>query len=318
MEILEIKQHKFISSYLGSDISFKWLRGNHHGHSTRSDGTDEPLTIVRAYEEAGYDYFALSEHDLLLRREELQPYTKMCVIPAVEVAAKDLQTLQYLGADRVLPAYSLTPSEIMDSVHQAGGLCIFNHPNFKPFHEYATDQMLDSMEGIKGIEIYTGVIERLFGQALATDRWDYLLSKGWKVYGHATDDQHERVDQFIAWNCVQWPDSQAIDPEGIVAALSEGRFYASTGVSISKIESKDNNQCISIESDADEVHWISRNGVVLKKVNGGSSTLTMKELRENPRLHNKELSEAFYVRIECLGHGNKSAWSQPFWIVPEE
>lgn len=46
--------------------------------------------------------------------------------------------------------------------------------------------------------------------------------------------------------------------------------------------------------------------------------MTMKELRENPRLHNKELSEAFYVRIECLGHGNKSAWSQPFWIVPEE
>lgn len=210
---LTLKQHKFISPYLGSGTSFTWLRGNHHGHSTRSDGTEEPLTIIRSYEEAGYDYFALSEHDFLLRREELQPYTKMCVIPAIEVTAKDKQTLLYLGADEILPVRAWTPKQIMDRVHQSGGLFIFDHPNWKPFQDYATDQLLDSMEGIKGIkgiEIYTGVIERLYGQALATDRWDYLLSKGRKVFGHGTDDQHHQRDQFIAWNCVQWADSQVL------------------------------------------------------------------------------------------------------------
>jgi hypothetical protein len=221
-------------------------------------------------------------------------------------------------AEEVLPARTWTPKEIMDRVHQSGGLFIFDHPNWKPFRDYATDQLLDSMEGIKGIEIYTGVIERLRGQALATDRWDYLLSKGWKVFGHGTDDQHDREGQFIAWNCVQWPDSQAIDPQGIVAALSEGRFYASTGVSISKIETKDDNQCIAIESDADEVHWICRDGVILKKVRGGSSSLTMQELCENSNLPKKDPSEALYVRIECLGNGSRMAWSQPFWIVPKE
>jgi hypothetical protein len=315
---LTLKQHKFISPYLGSGTSFTWLRGNHHGHSTRSDGTDEPLTIIRSYEEAGYDYFALSEHDFLVRREELQPYTKMCVIPAIEVTAKDKQTLLYLGADEILPVRAWTPKQIMDRVHQSGGLFIFDHPNWKPFQDYATDQLLDSMEGIKGIEIYTGVIERLYGQALATDRWDYLLSKGWKVFGHGTDDQHHQRDQFIAWNCVQWADSQVINPKGVIAALSEGRFYASTGVSISNIETRDDNQCISVDSDGDEIHWISRNGVILKKVNGGSSSLTMKELREHPNLPKKDLSEAIYVRIECLGRGNRIAWSQPFWVVPEE
>jgi len=115
----------------------------------------------------------LSEHDYLLEREELQPHTKMCVIPAVEVTSKDKQTLLYLGANEMLPAREWTPKQIMDRVHQAGGLFIFDHPNWKPFRDYATDQLLDTMEGIKGIEIYTGVIERLRGQALATDRWDY-------------------------------------------------------------------------------------------------------------------------------------------------
>jgi len=144
------------------------------------------------------------------------------------------------------------------------------------------------------------------------------LSKGWKVFGHATDDQHDREGQFIAWNCVQWADSEDITPQGIVAALSEGRFYASTGVSISKIGTKDDNQCIEIESDADEVHWICRDGIILKKVKGDSSSLTIDELYQFSNVPKRNPSEALYVRIECLGRGSQVAWSQPFWIVPKD
>src|SRR5688572_19559396 len=240
----------FESTYFQEDLSrngaaVRWLRGNHHGHSNQSDGKDDPITILRAYEAAGYDYLALSEHDCLLSPSYLQAHTAMCILPAVEVTSRFNQTLLYLGADGALPKAQWTPKEIMDEVHRAGGLFIFDHPNWLPFPDYTTDDLLDSMDGLRAMEIYTGVIQRMAGSPLATDRWDRLLTKGWRVFGHATDDQHCATDQFIAWNCVQWNSDAVPDAKGIIAALAEGRFYASTGVTISRIGVTDGGKMVT-------------------------------------------------------------------------
>jgi predicted metal-dependent phosphoesterase TrpH len=56
--------HIFVSPYLPLDKPVSWLKGNHHGHSMLSDGADTPEENLRAYEAAGYAYFALSEHDV--------------------------------------------------------------------------------------------------------------------------------------------------------------------------------------------------------------------------------------------------------------
>ena len=50
---------RFTSTYFALDAPCRWQRGNHHGHSTISDGQDEPLEIIRAYEEEGYHYLAM-------------------------------------------------------------------------------------------------------------------------------------------------------------------------------------------------------------------------------------------------------------------
>ncbi len=305
---------RFISTYFDLDTPCRWLRGNHHGHSTVSDGQSEPLGIVRAYEAEGYHYFALSEHDRLLKAEELQPQTSMCILQAIEVTSCFNQTLMYLGAERELPGRELTPREIMEQVHAAGGLFIFNHPNWRPWQGYATDDLLETMEGMRGMEIYTGVIERLPGRANATDRWDKLLSKRWHVFGHGTDDQHNSGDYFVAWNCVQWPQDEPITPEGIVAALAAGRFYASTGVMIHQVGVSDSGQCLTVESDADEIRWVIRDGRIVKKVKGSKSSLTMDEFARLPYIPNGGLKQAIYLRAECPGHGNAAAWTQPFWI----
>lgn len=202
----------------------------------------------------------------------------------------------------------------MEQVHAAGGLFIFDHPNWRPRPDYATDALLDTMEGMRGMEIYTGVIERLKGEAKATDRWDRFLSKGWRVFGHGTDDQHRPDDYFIAWNCVQWPQDEPAAPEGIVAALSAGRFYVSTGVTISRVGVSENGRRVTVESDADEIRWIVRDSVMVRKVRGGQSSLTMDEFAECPDVPGGP-KEAIYVRAECLGHGNAAAWTQPFWIA---
>ena len=101
----------FKSTYYKEGTAARWLRGNHHGHSNQSDGEDEPLTILHSYEEAGYDYLALSEHDCLLSRSYLQSHTSMCILPAVEVTSRFWQSLHFLGADGSLPKNMLTPTE---------------------------------------------------------------------------------------------------------------------------------------------------------------------------------------------------------------
>ena len=300
---------RFYSPYLDLDAPCCWLRGNHHGHSTVSDGEDEPGAMVAAYEAAGYDYLALSEHDVLLDPEPLQESTSMCLVPAVEVTSCFGHSLMYLGANRVLPAGELTPQQIMDQVQQAGGLFIFDHPNWKPRADYATDELLDQMEGLQGVEIYCGVIERLPGEALATQRWDRLLGKGWRVWGHGTDDQHRAADYFIAWNCVQWPRGRAVSPAGLVRALAQGRFYASTGVRIDRV-GLDGRGAAMVESEADEIRWVGRDGAVLRKQAGGADRLAPAEAVQLAGGSH----QLPYVRAECLGRGHAMAWTQPFWL----
>jgi hypothetical protein len=59
-----------------------------------------------------------------------------------EVDAEDLRTL---AIDE-----SLTPKQIMDEVHAAGGLFIYDHPNWQPRPDYTTDALLDTMTGLCG------------------------------------------------------------------------------------------------------------------------------------------------------------------------
>jgi hypothetical protein len=299
----------FQSPYLAADEPVRWLRGNHHGHSTLSDGNETPAQLLHAYEGAGYSYLALSEHDLFADPAQYQADTKLCLLPAVEVSSVSGQSLMHLGPAHPLPARRLTAPQIMDEVHRAGGLFVFDHPNWKPVPDYATDDLLDSMEGLRGMEIYCGVIERLPGEAKATDRWDRLLSRGWQIWGHATDDQHAAADRFIGWNCVQWPAEQSVDAPGIIEALSNGRFYASTGVTIQHTGTIDNGHVCVVVSDADEVRWVGNGGVIIKKTEGGSAQLSVTEVLQ------AELPQGSrYARAECLGHGAAVAWTQPFRV----
>ena len=310
----------FESTYCHEGVGARWLRGNQHGHSNQSDGVDDPITILRAYEDAGYDYLALSEHDCLLKPSYLQAHTSMCILPAVEVTSRFQQTLLFLGADGSLPKGQLTPKEIMDRAYAAGGLFVFNHPNWPPFPGYASDDLLDSLEGLRGMEIYTGVIRRLAGSPLATDRWDRLLTKGWRVFGHATDDQHCAEDQFIAWNCVQWHSDSTPDAEGILAALSQGRFYASTGVEISNITTVDDGKTATVSSDGDEVRWITSGGSVFKTTSSGNGRCSAMEcLAAASEVSDDGLSgPGDYLRIECHRKDGTTAWSQPFWLRDDQ
>ncbi len=295
-----------ISPYLDPTDPSQWLRGNHHGHSTLSDGHETPEELIAAYEAADYDYLALSEHDLFVDPADY-PQANLCLLPAVEVSSDRGQTLMHLGAQAALPARELSAKQIMETVEGQGDLFVFDHPNWTPNPDYATDELLLSIDGLRGMEIYCGVIERLSGVACATDRWDRLLSRGMRVWGHATDDQHAPSDRFLGWNCVQWPLGTPLTATGIIDALGCGRFTASTGVAIKRVGADADGAFI--ESDAEEVRWVGNGGQIFKKDEGGQSRLSLREFADAGLA-----GDALYARAECFGQGASMGWSQPFWL----
>src|SRR3989440_5907652 len=53
-----------------SDTRLRWWKGNLHTHSLWSDGDDYPEMIVDWYKQHGYQFLALSDHNILLQGDK--------------------------------------------------------------------------------------------------------------------------------------------------------------------------------------------------------------------------------------------------------
>ena len=120
------------------------------------------------------------------------------------------------------------------------------------------------MSAFAGMEIFNGVIRRLEGSPYATDCWDKRLSQGERMWGYAHDDSHEPGDRFLGWNMV-WSADRGVD--ALVEALRHGRFYASTGVVIRKLESDGMQVHIEAEN-ADRIVAVDILGILIVGICG--------------------------------------------------
>ena len=53
-----------MKDYQGFKNNGNWYKGNLHSHTTVSDGKMTPEQSVEVYKEHGYNFLALSEHDI--------------------------------------------------------------------------------------------------------------------------------------------------------------------------------------------------------------------------------------------------------------
>ena len=82
--------------------SFRWYKGNIHSHSQWSDGLDLPEVVVGAYKKNGYDFFSLTDHNIM-HKEELR-FTGF----AMNYTPSDLNTFDGESSfwKRVAPSYA--------------------------------------------------------------------------------------------------------------------------------------------------------------------------------------------------------------------
>jgi hypothetical protein len=275
-----------------------WLRGNLHTHSSRSDGRASPQEMLDAYARLGYDFLALSDHDLGADYAGLDP-RGMLLLPCAEVSAGGGHVLAAGCREKIAP--DPERQKVIDAIRAAGGLAVLSHPNWEEnFNHYPIEELV-RLTGYAGVEIFNGVIHELPGSALATDKWDRLLALGRPVWGFADDDAHSLAAVGRGWNVALARERTA---EAALAALAAGSFYASSGVTIAGI-AVEGPRLALVAPDAEGIAVIGELGARLAWTEDRQLTFDVSACRSP------------FFRVECFGRAGRMAWTQPFRIGGE-
>ncbi|HET6429577.1 MAG TPA: PHP-associated domain-containing protein, partial [Phycisphaerae bacterium] len=215
------------SPYLQDDNAL-WLRGNLHTHTTRSDGQEAPQAMLDRYAELGYGFLGLSDHDVYGDATGLDA-RGLVLLPGVELSCGP--HVLDVGARRLVPA-DTDHQALLDRVARDSGFAVLCHPNWQEDYAHYPYELLRTLTGYVGMEIYNGACIEMPGNHLATDKWDRLLTLGRKVWGFANDDAHAARHIGRGWNVARVREATA---EAVLGALRAGSFYASNGVEIRSI-----------------------------------------------------------------------------------
>ncbi|MFH1708153.1 MAG: CehA/McbA family metallohydrolase [Planctomycetota bacterium] len=273
-----------------------WLRGQLHTHTTRSDGARDPQTTIDAYAALGYDFLMLSDHDTLGTVAEFDG-RGMLLIPGNEIS-NDGPHMLHVDARSFVPP-DADRQKVINAVAADGGFTVCNHPNWQEHFNHFPQALLERLDGYAGLEIYNGVIRRLYGLELATDRWDMLLSKGRKLWGYGNDDSHHDIDTGLAWN-VAWVKERTA--AAVVEALRTGSFYASSGVCITGIRVWGDNIGVTAPG-AQKMIVTGLHGRRIQEQAGGEIVYRVRD------------EDHGYIRVTAVGGPDQYAFIQPFFII---
>lgn len=280
------------------DRSGQWYKGNLHTHTSPASGcgTLRVEDVWNRYAQAGYDFLAISDH----KNFSVYQDSRMVWIPGVEWNSPVGEHTGVYSLDQsvVRRATQINDqAELLAYLADKEALAILNHPNWQLVPHYRREQ-LEARQGYDGIEVYNQVIERLDGDAVSSDKWDYLLAKGRRVLGFASDDSHNAADIGNAFLSVRARERSA---GAILDAIRAGNFYCSSGLAVADIR-REGDTFVIESPDAQEIQAVGAGGVRFEFVYAPVMRF--------------ELSRAFgpYVRFQAFGRGSQMAWTQPFFV----
>ena len=274
----------------------QWLRGNLHTHTTNTDGQNKPQTVINKYARLGHAFLAISDHDIYTAGKQYRTWNNkgMIMMPGNEISASGPHIL-HVAPDRFVEPL-IPRQEVINRIDEGAGLAVIAHPNWMGEFDGTKITQMQEWVGYHGLEIYNGLINRLQGSPYCTNKWDLMLSQGRRLWGFANDDSHNDDDIGNGWNVVC---ARERSVSAIREALKAGRFYASSGVEISRIAVRGSRVTIETEN-ARRIVGVSAFGRRVAIVDDSAIVLDMQEQWQ-------------YVRFECWGDGEQFAWTQPFW-----
>ena len=310
---------------VADDPQATWLRGSTHVHSAPSGDSTTPTADVEVwYEKHGYDFIVLTDHN----RVTVSQTSKLIVIPGIELTMNPASCeppgdgtcrihVNGLGVtarpegkldwpDRSQHERVALYTRALETAKNLGTAIVqINHPNW---HWGMTPELLAELgkRGAKLVEIANSQ----FTKWNAGDQdhpsieveWDAVLSAGITMWGVASDDAHQyqadgggKYPAGGGWVVVK----ARRDAQAILDALTAGKFYSSTGVSLTRADVDNGELVIEVVSEPSRTYTITfiENGTVAATVNGLSAR--------------RVLPQSGYLRAVITRDDGKKAWVQP-------
>ena len=281
-----------------------WFKGNTHTHTTMSDGDSAPEDVARWYKQHGYRFLVLSEHNVFTDPQTLSSLvdSSFLLIPGEELTSSfrkkpvhvnglNIPGLLDPQTDSTLIG---TIQKNVDAVRTVDGAPHINHPNFG----WAIDQeSLLRVNHYQLLEIFNGhpLVNNQGGGGKPgmEEVWDFLLSRGKRIFGIAVDDAHHFKGEFgparsnpgKGWVTVRAHSLNALE---VVRHLEEGLFYASTGVELTDIV---------IEKKRIEIHIKQKSDARFRTDFIGDGGRVLLHTEENPAVYHLRDSVQ-YVRAK--------------------
>src|SRR5712691_2072798 len=113
-------------------------KGVLHVHSVFSDGEESLERLVETFKQAGMSFAAVSDHAEVFDEERMRQYAALCeslssarflVIPGLEFALKG-GSIHILGYGIRTRVRFVHMEELVDGIHDAGGIAVLAHPPF--------------------------------------------------------------------------------------------------------------------------------------------------------------------------------------------
>ena len=294
----------------------KFLKGNLHGHSNRSDGKLTPEDVCHAYIEKGYNFISITDHFLKMFNYPITlPELKIknfTVIPGAELHTSkmgngELWHVLALGLkDKFTPPdqpnFLVNPqSENIESLisrlFEAGAFVSITHPEWNGL----TLQDIIKTKEAHAIEIYN------HGCAIECDRGsgvavcDQILNHGERVNIIATDDSHFHVDDaFGGWVMVK---SKTNSEASLLEALKNGHYYSSQGPDFKNIK---------VENGRLEVLCSPVEKIIVSGY-GSSTAYKHKSDMESAIFNLGLLPKKKWLRITIIDKKGNRAWTNPIY-----
>ncbi|MBL8028215.1 MAG: hypothetical protein JNL74_17460 [Fibrobacteres bacterium] len=313
------------------DEAIPQWKGNFHTHTTLSDGRETPEKVITLYKNAGYNFLALSDHELYFDTDSFDS-KNFIMLGGIECAidaypdnkwpiGKDRFTIHLHGIydhsidhkgarlshlqkiERRIDTGIDSWQEQIDYMRKNNLIVFLNHPRWSRIRP---EYML-SMNGQIATEVYN------YGCAVAECtgeseyEWDYALRNGKKLFCVATDDSHwyspEKMQALGGFTMVQ---STSLDKASICSAIKKGDMYASSGPVIKDMRIQEGKLLMKF-SPASYVNIISYDSYVpvFRSIDGSPI-----ESMEWP-INSNGIK---FIRAEIIGLDGKKAWSQPIYF----
>ncbi|MCK9222076.1 MAG: CehA/McbA family metallohydrolase [Limnochordia bacterium] len=269
-----------------------WFRGNIHCHSTRSDGAKEPEEVFAWYQQEGYDFIALTDHERFYPGGQ---YENMLIIPGIEEAYH----IVGLGMES-FPAKIDRSSrqEVIDAIIAWGGVAILAHPYWLGL----TDQDISVCTKVTALEVYNAVCDFTIARGYSGVHWDNQLGQSNYLNGVAVDDAHwHHAGEGGGFVMVNAP---KLTVQCILDALKLGSYFSTQGPLFKQITLSEEGEVLASFSRVMRVDIISNSssGQVIQSEAG------IEQVTYKMGPHQR------YIRLQITDFTGKMAWSNP--ILP--